>query len=62
MRANMRGSIRNVMVTDSETSLVPATATSINRKSGRVSDQKSDSDFSLSNIGTSSQLAMVRIL
>ena len=49
------------MVTDSETSVLPDTAVSINRKSGRFSDQKSASDFSLSKIGTSSQFAIVRI-
>ena len=62
MRANIRGSIRNVMVTDSESSLAAATADSINRKSGRFSDQNSASADSLSNIGTSSQLAMERML
>src|SRR5471030_2593973 len=61
MRASMRGSIRSVMVTDSDASALPAVAASIRRRSGLFSDQKSDSAFSLSKIGTSSQLANVRI-
>src|ERR1700722_11439326 len=44
------------MATDSELSLLDATADSINRKSGRYSFQKSASATSLSNRGTSSQL------
>jgi hypothetical protein len=61
MRASIRGSIRNVIVTDSAASPLPATADSMSRKSGRFSDQKFASASSLSNSGTSSQLANVRI-
>ena len=61
MRASIRGSIRNVMVTDSDPSALPEMAVSINRRAGRFSDQKSASASSLSKIGTSSQLAKVRI-
>src|SRR3954467_15926309 len=61
MRESMRGSIRSVMVMDSELSLGPATAPSINLSSGLFSDQKSASASSLSKIGTSSHLAMARI-
>ncbi len=41
MRASIRGSIRSVMVTDSDASALPDMAASISRKSGRFSDQKS---------------------
>src|ERR1035438_7420747 len=61
MRASIRGSIRSVMVTDSEASELSDRAASISRRSGRFSSQKSDSAASLSNSGTSSQLAKVRI-
>src|SRR5271154_1018669 len=61
MRASIRGSIRSVMVTDSEASALPAVAASIRRKSGRFSDQKFASASSLSKSGTSSQLAKVCI-
>ena len=61
MRASIRGSIRSVMVTDSDPSALSDMADSIRRKSGRFSDQKSASASSLSKIGTSSQLAKVRI-
>src|SRR5208282_477286 len=57
MRASIRGSIRSVMVTDSDASALPDVAASISRKSGRFSDQKPASASSLSKIGTSSQLA-----
>src|SRR3569832_1478264 len=57
----MRGTNRNVMVTDSEDSPVPATADSIRRRSGRFSDQKSASASSLSKMGTSSHLAIARM-
>jgi len=40
MRASIRGSIRSVMVTDSDASALPDVAASISRKSGRFSDQK----------------------
>ena len=59
MRANMRGSIRSVMVTDSDVSALPETAVSINRTPGRFSAQNVASATSLSNSGTSSQLAKV---
>jgi hypothetical protein len=49
------------MVTDSEASLLPATAVSIKRKSGLFSAQKFASASSLSKIGTSSHLAMARM-
>src|SRR6476620_2753144 len=63
MRANMRGSIRKVMVTDSENSpFPPATAFSIKRTSGLFSAQKPASAASLSKIGTSSHLAIERIV
>src|SRR3569832_1319402 len=61
MRASIRGSIRRVMVTDSDDSLGPATADSNKRKSGRFSDQKSASASSLSKMGTSSHLAIARM-
>src|SRR5580698_303811 len=61
MRASMRGSIRNVMVTDSAASALPAVAASMRRRSGRFSAQNNASASSLSKIGTSSQLANVRI-
>src|SRR5579862_9214682 len=57
MRASIRGSIRSVIVTDSDDSTVFATAVSISRRSGRFSAQKSASADSLSKIGTSSQRA-----
>src|SRR5437868_13933517 len=57
----MRGSIRKVMVTDSEASALPATAPSIRRTSGLFSAQKPASAASLSKIGTSSHLAIARI-
>src|ERR1043166_3523270 len=60
MRASIRGSMRNVMVTDSDDSLAPATAVSISRRSGLFSAQKSASAVSLSKIGTSSHLAIAR--
>src|SRR5688572_17723446 len=56
MRASIRGSIRNVIVTDSEASDPVATAESIKRKSILFSVQKAASASSLSNSGTSSQL------
>lgn len=59
MRASIRGSNRNVTVTDSEDSALPETAASISRKSGRFSTQNAASAVSLSKIGTSSQLAKV---
>ena len=59
MRANMRGSIRNVMVTDSDVSALPETAVSMSRTPGRFSAQNAASAASLSKIGTSSQLAKV---
>src|SRR5712691_1031455 len=62
MRASMRGSIRSVIVTDSELSVGPATAVSINRKSGLFSAQKPASASSLSKIGISSHLAIARML
>jgi hypothetical protein len=49
------------MVTDSDASALPAVAASIRRRSGRFSDQNNASASSLSKIGTSSQLANVRI-
>src|SRR5436190_18602096 len=58
MRASIRGSIRRVIVTDSETSDPAATADSIRRKSRRFSAQKAASASSLSKSGTSSQLEM----
>src|SRR5215469_7241707 len=61
MRANMRGSIRSVMVIDSA-SEPPATAASMRRRSGRFSDQNSASLSSLSKRGTSSHFAKARIL
>src|SRR5260221_14152172 len=61
IRANIRGPIRRVMVTDSDDSLGPATADSIKRRSGRFSDQKSASASSLSKMGTSSHLAIARM-
>src|ERR1043165_1252001 len=50
------------MVTDSDACrLLPATAASINRRSGLFSAQKPASASSLSKIGTSSHLAIARI-
>src|SRR6266404_2889910 len=62
MRASMRGSMRSVIVTDSALSVGPATAVSINRKSGLFSAQKPASASSLSKIGISSHLAIARML
>ena len=59
IRASIRGSIRSVMVTDSDYSALPATAASMSRTPGRFSDQNVASAASLSKIGTSSQLAKV---
>src|SRR5262245_27892608 len=59
MRASIRGSMRRVIVTDSDNSVPAATADSIKRKSGRFSAQNADSASSLSQRGTSSQLEMV---
>src|SRR5665213_426332 len=59
MRASIRGSIRSVMVTDSDDSALPATADSIRRRSGRFSAQNPASASSLSKSGTSSQFAKV---
>src|SRR5258708_37953253 len=56
----MRGSILNVIVTESDPSLAPATAPSISRTSGLFSAQKPASASSLSKIGTSSHFAMAR--
>src|SRR6185295_17480715 len=56
MRASIRGSIRKVMVTDSDSSEPAATAASISRKSSRFSAQNADSPSSLSKSGTSSQV------
>src|SRR5882672_5955323 len=61
IRASIRGSIRNVIVTDSEASELPATAASIRRTSGLFSAQKSASASSLSKIGTSSHFPIARI-
>src|SRR6267378_5863999 len=61
MRASIRGSMRSVIVTDSALSVGPATAVSINRKSGLFSAQKPASASSLSKIGTSSHLAIARM-
>src|SRR5258705_7832135 len=49
--------MRKVIVTDSDISLLTASAASINRTSTRFSIQNAASASSLSNIGTSSQLA-----
>src|SRR5437764_5955052 len=57
----MRGSIRNVIVIDSEFSVLPATDASSRRTSGLFSAQKSASASSLSKIGTSSHLAIARM-
>src|SRR2546426_7320273 len=54
--------MRIVMVTYSEASLLPAMADSIRRRSGLFSNQKSASASSLSKMGTSSHLAMARIV
>src|SRR5277367_110252 len=63
MRASMRGSMRKVMVTESESSLpVVITASSINRTSIRLSAQNAASASSRSKIGISSQLEMAFIL
>ena len=59
MRASIRGSIRSVIVTDSDDSALPETAVSISRTAGRFSAQNVASAASLSNSGTSSQLAKV---
>ena len=48
--------------TDSDASLLPANDDSISRRSGLFSAQKFASAASLSKIGTSSQLAIARIL
>src|SRR5687768_2205671 len=56
MRASMRGSIRKVIVTDSDTSEDAATDESISRKSRRFSAQKAASASSLSKSGISFQL------
>src|ERR1017187_2846292 len=61
MRASIRGSIRSVMVTDSDASALPAVADSMSRRSGRFSVQKLASASSLSKRGTSSHLANARI-
>src|ERR1035438_246597 len=61
MRASIRGSIRSVMVTDSDASALPAVADSMRRRSGRFSAQNSASASSLSKRGTSSHLANARI-
>jgi len=60
IRASIRGSIRNVIVTDSEVSPLPDTADSIKRTSGLFSAQNPASASSLSKIGTSSHFAIVR--
>src|ERR1035438_9498934 len=57
----MRGSIRNVMVIESDNSLPAATELSMRRTSTRVSAQKAASDSSRSKRGTSSQLEMAFI-
>src|ERR1039457_2656450 len=62
MRESRRGSMRSEMATDSEVSELPATAASIRRRSGLFSAQKSASASSLSKIGTSSHLAIARIV
>src|SRR5262245_27952324 len=51
--------MRRVMETDSDSSVPEATADSMRRRSGRLSAQKAASACSLSNSGTSSQLAIV---
>src|ERR1019366_6214438 len=61
MRASIRGSIRSVMVTDSDASALPAVADSMRRRSGRFSAQNSASASSLSKRGPSSHLANARI-
>src|SRR5262245_1382797 len=58
----MRGSIRRVMVTDSEPSLLPATADSMRQTSNLFSAQKSASATSLSKNGTSSHLIMAHVM
>src|ERR1019366_200326 len=62
MRASIRGSIRSEMATDPEPSALPATAASMRRRSGLFSAQKVASASSLSKIGTSSHLAIARIV
>src|ERR1051326_1393655 len=57
----MRGSIRNVIVTDSADSVALATDDSIKRKSGRLTDQNAASASSRSNSGTSSQVEIAFI-
>src|SRR6266487_1658467 len=59
MRASIRGSIRSVMLTDSESSAPATRAASMSRRSGRFSAQKAASACSLSNRGTSSQVERV---
>src|SRR6266540_974836 len=59
MRASIRGSIRSVMVTDSESSAPATRAASMSRRSGRLSAQNAASACSLSNRGTSSQVESV---
>src|SRR5437667_8852513 len=54
--------MRSVIVTDSALSVGPATAVSINRKSGLFSAQKPASASSLSKIGMSSHLAIASML
>src|SRR5262245_61785466 len=51
----MRGSMRSVMVIDSETSELAATVASMRRRSRRFSAQNAASASSLSKSGTSSQ-------
>src|SRR5688572_1094336 len=61
IRASMRGSMRKVIVTDSASPPV-ATAASMSRISIRFSAQNAASASSLSNIGTSSQVATAFML
>src|SRR5688572_25333067 len=58
MRASMRGSIRKVMVTDSDASEEAATQLSISRRSSRLSAQKAASASSVSKRGISFQFAI----
>lgn len=62
--ANIRGSTRNVIDTDSDSPLLPEVELSINRKSTRFSNQNAASPSSLEKVGTSSQLvtAFISIL
>src|SRR5687768_2151033 len=62
IRANIRGSIRNEIVTDSFASVATATDVSINRTPTLFSLQKVASASSLSKSGTSSQLVICGIL